>query len=341
MSFSISAYEIGHRSIPFTDTTRNRDIQTEVYYPADISGDDVPFSMGSFPVVVFGHGFVISWDSYSFVWNALVEEGYIVLFPRTEGGISPDHNDFGLDLTFLIDHVIEQGNNNESFFYNHVDDMTAIMGHSMGGGASFLGANESDQITVISNFAAAETNPSAIAAAESIDLPALLFAGTEDCITPPENHQIPMYDALISPCKTIVTIAGGSHCQFAENNGNCTFAEFISGCSADIDQEEQENRTLALLVPWLNHFLKNEPGSWLNFQFALNNGASAGDWSFQQNCPQPTITPTPTSNTSPTATTSPTPLVPTPTPLPSIPVTSPGAMMILILAITFVLLLRK
>ena len=95
---SAQNYQIGHTTITFNDPNRTggfgsgsgsgRQIQTEIYYPADVAGTDVASSSGSFPVIVFGHGFVMSWDSYDNIWTELVPLGYIVAFPRTEGSFS-------------------------------------------------------------------------------------------------------------------------------------------------------------------------------------------------------------------------------------------------------------
>ena len=50
-------HNIGHISTDFYDNARNRNITTEIYYPSDTNGDNVPISMGNFPIIVFGHGF--------------------------------------------------------------------------------------------------------------------------------------------------------------------------------------------------------------------------------------------------------------------------------------------
>ncbi len=53
-------YSTGKRSINFIDNSRSdRVVSTELYYPANSAGDNVPLATGvaRFPVVVFGHGF--------------------------------------------------------------------------------------------------------------------------------------------------------------------------------------------------------------------------------------------------------------------------------------------
>ncbi|HPQ40213.1 MAG TPA: dockerin type I domain-containing protein, partial [bacterium] len=176
--------------------------------------------------------------------------------------------------------------------------------------ASFLAVADSTAVTALVNFAAAETNPSAIGAAASIVLPSLLLAGTEDCVTPPEDHQIPMYNALISDCKTLVTLTGASHCQYAGNNGTCVLGEIFAGCSAAIPLETQETRTLDLLLPWLDYTLRGNIAGWTEFMDTLTAGIGLGTLTYVQDCPMP-ATPTPTPTPTPVPTTAPTA---TPTP---------------------------
>jgi hypothetical protein len=138
----------------------------------------------------------------------------------------------------------------------------------MGGGASFLAAESDPTVAAIANLAAAETNPSAISAAASITAPALVFSGSNDCVTPPESHQIPMYGALASDCRARVTLVGGSHCQFAEYNFTCSLGE--GGCpSPTINRAEQHDLTISLLVPWLHYALEGDVAAWLEFEDLL------------------------------------------------------------------------
>lgn len=261
---------VGHRSVTYVDPSRgNRQVQTELYYPADTAGDNVPVAAGAYPVVTFGHGFLMAWSAYSYLWTSLVPQGYILAFARTEGGAFPSHEQFGRDLAFLVDQLRSEGANASSPFYQHVGPTACVMGHSMGGGASVLAASYNTGITALANLAAAETTPSAIGAASSVMIPSLLFAGTKDCVTPPAQHQIPIYNALASDCKALVTISGGSHCQFAESGTLCEFGE---SCSADITRERQHALVVALLTPWLAWTLKADPAGLQQFQALLEIG---------------------------------------------------------------------
>lgn len=246
-------YAVGHTTLTLADASRsNRSIPVEVYYPAASAGDNVPVSGNrKFPVIAFGHGFVMTWDAYKNVWNALVPEGFIIAFPKTEGTTSPSHSEFGKDLAFVLTAMDLQGKNSTSLFYNKVDTMNCVMGHSMGGGAAFIATSVSTKIKHIATLAAAETNPSAIKAASTLKIPSLVMAGGNDCVTPPSAHQVPMYDSLKSSCKAYVSITGGSHCQMAEDNFLCNFGEATCNPKPTISRAVQHQSLFRLLVPWL------------------------------------------------------------------------------------------
>jgi len=107
------SFPVGHTTITFNDVSRtggfgsgggpSRQIQTEIYYPAVSAGNNTAVANGEFPVIVFGHGFAMSWDAYQNLWDDLASKGYLIAFPRTEGSLipAPSHNNFGyLGLSF-------------------------------------------------------------------------------------------------------------------------------------------------------------------------------------------------------------------------------------------------
>lgn len=279
------AFNIGHTTITFIDSSRsNRAILTEIYYPADSTGDNIPFTTttsNKFPMLSFGHGFVMTWDAYENIRTAVVPEGYIIAFPKTEGSFSPSHIEFGKDLGFVITEMNRLGLDNTSLFYNRVDSMNCVMGHSMGGGSAFLAAQLDPSIKTLATFAPAETNPSAIQAATQITIPSLIFAGENDCVTPPAVHQIPMYDSLNSNCKSLINILGGSHCQMADNNTLCSIGEASCTPQPTITRPEQHVTIKKLLIPWLNYYLKNDCVSALQFDSTLHADTSI---TFLTNC---------------------------------------------------------
>lgn len=274
-SLLAQSYAVGHIQITYNDPARqNRAIQTEIYYPAAVAGESVPVASGTFPVIAYGHGFVMVWSAYQNIWEALVPAGYIVAFPRTEGNVSPVHAEFGADLAFLISKIQTEGaQNTSSLFYNHVGSTSAVMGHSMGGGSSFLAAENNNSITTMVTMAAANTNPSSIAAASNITIPSLVIAGQNDCVAPPAQHQLPMYDSLNSSCKAYVEILGGGHCYFAENNFNCSFGEGTCTPNPTISRAEQQDASQDFSLMWLNFYLKNDCTAWSAFQDSMVSSA--------------------------------------------------------------------
>jgi len=282
-SLSAQSYAIGHIQITYNDPARqNRAIQTEIYYPAAAAGESVPVASGTFPVISYGHGFVMVWSAYQNIWEALVPAGYIVAFPRTEGSVSPVHAEFGADLAFLITKIQSEGaQNTSSLFYNHVGSTSAVMGHSMGGGSSFLAAENNTSITTMITMAAANTNPPSIAAAQNITIPSLVIAGQNDCVAPPAQHQVPMYDSLNSSCKAYVEILGGGHCYFAESNFNCSFGEGTCTPNPTISRAEQQDVAQDFSLMWLNFYLKNDCAAWSAFQDSL---ASSNRVNTQMSC---------------------------------------------------------
>ncbi|MEO8591120.1 MAG: hypothetical protein ABI432_17200 [Flavobacteriales bacterium] len=252
-------YVIGDRTIDFFDATRNRTITTDLYYPGVAAGGDVAVATGEFPVLVVGHGFVMGVGSYANFWNYFVPKGYIVALPTTEGGFAPDHAAFGADLAYVAQALQAANVDGASPFFGHVAAASALMGHSMGGGASVLGAAGNASIQAVVSFAPAETDPSAIAAAANVLVPTMVFAASEDCVAPIADHQGPIYDALTVPCRAFVNILGGGHCYFAESNFNCSFGELTCGPDLTISREEQHNVMNDFAGLWLDHYLKGDP----------------------------------------------------------------------------------
>ncbi|MDD4214621.1 MAG: T9SS type A sorting domain-containing protein [Bacteroidales bacterium] len=273
ISLSVFAqYPTGHRTITYQDPARSdRNIETEIYYPAVSAGNNTDVASGQFPILVFGHGFVMSVSSYENIWTVLTPLGYIVALPTTEGG-APNHSEFGKDLAFLISKLQSEGSNASSPFYQKVGTTSAMMGHSMGGGVSFLGCENNTLPTVMVTFAAAVTNPSSTTAAANVTIPTLVISGADDCVAPPDEHQLLMYNALASSCKVYISITNGGHCNFANYNLACTFGEeTCNPGGVDITRKEQQAITMSFLIPYLDFFLKGVEVSWYEFTDSLTN----------------------------------------------------------------------
>jgi hypothetical protein len=291
---------IGQTTITFNDPTRTggfgsgggpgRQIQTEIYYPAATSGTNTTPIAGQYPVIVFGHGFAMAWSAYQNIWEYLVPRGYIVAFPRTEGNLlSTNHQQFGWDLQFLVTEIQLRGSNPSSILFNIVAQETALMGHSMGGGAAFLAAdslcsNGNTNLKTLIGLAPAESSTngvSSIGSAASITVPSVVFSGIQDGVTLPGQHHIPMYDALASDCKTRINIIGGAHCYFANSNTNCDFGESTSSSGISISRIQQQSVMNDFLNSWLAYSLKGDCNAFHVFNDSLN---TSNRITFQQSC---------------------------------------------------------
>lgn len=276
-------FQTGTITVTFNDATRTggfgsgggpgRQIQTEIYYPATIAGSNVAVATGSFPVVVIGHGFVMDWNSYDNIYSELSKRGYIVALPRTEGGISPSHSDFGLDLALVGNKVMLLNTTNTlaPIFVGKVIQKLALAGHSMGGGSSFLAAKNNPSLTCLFNFAAAQTNPTSSQAAKQVTVPTLIIGGQADCVAPATNNQNKMWDSTASTKKFEIIIKNLTHCDFGNGtNFNCLFGQNTSNCANTVSSVTALKLYMNFVNPFLDFNLKGICSEGPRFMDSLN-----------------------------------------------------------------------
>jgi hypothetical protein len=270
------AYPTGTRTITFVDAARgNRSVDVEFHYPATTAGSNTALANDSFNFIVFGHGFQMGASAYLPYSDSLAKNGYIVAYPNTESSLSPSHPNFAQDLIFVYNQIILANNNSSSPLYHKVRIRGAIGGHSMGAGCTVLSASYGNPATCYFTFAAANTNPSSIAAAPAMTKPYLAFAGSYDCIAPYASNQLPMYDSSGSACKVLVNINGASHCQFGAGNFQCNFGEGVSFCAnPPTSRSSQINTTLRYMYPFFDYYLRGNCAAWTTFDNVYNADAT-------------------------------------------------------------------
>ena len=200
----------------------------------------------AYPVVGFGHGFAQSSFRYDSTLRALAGRGYVVIAPNTQTSLFPSHSAFADDLVAAVDWAADKVPSADP-------EETAVVGHSMGGGAALLAADRDSDLAAVATLAAAETSPSAVKAAAGIDVPALFVVGSQDGVVKPSTTRR-MYEAKPSPASW-VSITGGYHCGFLDSS-----SFFGLGCdSGSISRSTQLAITTQVLGDWLDQQLKGDP----------------------------------------------------------------------------------
>jgi dienelactone hydrolase len=240
-----------------------RNFNAIVYYPAITSGSgtQIDTSNGPYSIIAFGHGFAMQNSYYLSLFRHLASHGHIVIAPQF-----PDNNHLQLsyDLLFCASYIKSQSRNPNSIFYRLVDTMkVGLSGHSMGGGASLLAAANDSTIDVVAPLAAAETTPSAIAVMNKIKAAVYLITAQNDGITPPSNHQIPMYNNAI-PIKGLPIFKGANHTKFMD-----TRIFDWTDPRGYITPSEQLRLTRRYLTSVFNLFLK-EDSSYFKYTFGIS-----------------------------------------------------------------------
>ncbi len=286
-------FPVGHMSINFKDATRTggfsisggiampgtgRNIGTEVYYPATVAGNNTNVANGQFPVVVFGHGFAMTWDSYDNIYNRLAALGYIVLLPRTESSIfpTPSHANFADDMKLLATQGLLLNTTSTptalATFNGKVLQKSAIGGHSMGAGCSYIAAQNNNTVTCVFNLAAATSNTagiSSVAGASLVTVPTLVISGEKDNVadTTVQNSH---YNPTASTIKFHSIIKDVTHCDFGNGTSTtCTIGQAAcsgAGCNATLFA-----RYMSYIEPFLAHQLKNDCVAGNNFMTLILN----------------------------------------------------------------------
>jgi len=256
-------------SIVFREKDRhNRKIPVDIYYPL-VKGakDSLSYDgeVSKMPVICFGHGYLISGIWYEHIVDMVVPAGFILMFPAGEAGLLPSHKTLAKDMVFALKEFSKLDKDPSFPLYGLIDTMKCLMGHSMGGGALFLAANLTSDVKTAVALSPYNTRPSAIKAASSVDIPALIFSGSNDCITPSSKHQLPIYNSLGSKMKTYILIKGGTHCQMGVSHPKCSTGEKLSGCKHGISQEKQLGILAKYTLPWLKFHLKGDVEAGVNF----------------------------------------------------------------------------
>ena len=116
---ALQAYSVAQLNRTYVDPSRdNRQIPTQIYYPVD-ERQIQDSSRETFPLIVFGHGWILPVSTYATLRDELVSQGWIMALPTTEGSLFPSHSDFALDLDFVAQSVLAENMQADSEAVRH------------------------------------------------------------------------------------------------------------------------------------------------------------------------------------------------------------------------------
>ncbi len=212
-------FSAGNRTVIVT-RSGGTTFSARLFYPATAPGTGTPLAPSDlpYPAFTFGHGFFQPVSRYTSTLEHLATHGVIAIATESESSIFPNHTNYAADLSRCLTWLEQQNISGASFLFRAVDvSAFGAGGHSMGGGASLLAAATDPRIRLVFTLAAADTNPSSIAASASILAPTFHLCGTADTIVPPGSSGQLMYNNAPGP-RQYLLIAGGSHCGFQDVN---------------------------------------------------------------------------------------------------------------------------
>lgn len=248
------AFAAGFRTVTVT-RANGTTFTARLFYPATAPGENAPVDPagGPYPGVSFGHGFVQPVGTYQSTLLHLATHGYLVIATNSEGGLFPSHSNFASDILRCVTWLEEQHAEPGSLLEGLVrTDAFGLSGHSMGGGAAILAASD-PRVRAVVPLAAANTNPSSIAASSNFFVPVRHIVGSQDTIVTP-GTTVQMFNNS-ARAKQFVNLQGGFHCGFIDSQG--------FGCdSGSMSRADQLAYVRRQITEFFDLYLKGDASVW-------------------------------------------------------------------------------
>jgi predicted dienelactone hydrolase len=248
---ALGPQKVGYAQLTIVDAARaNRTLPLDIWYPADLAAwtaepsftlydlgsgigidsteakDDIALpAAGSYPLVVFSHGFGgLSLQSVPLM-EQLASHGFVVVAPSHTGNTQDDSSspnpeaDRFPDIAFVIDEMAAANSDAGSAFFGHVDATNVgVAGHSYGGmtaqfmAAGYGGAPADPRVKAIVPVAPSSASLSDEQLA-GITIPTTLIVGTLDGLQP---QALRSFNGQASaPDLSLVEVIGANHTHFA------------------------------------------------------------------------------------------------------------------------------
>jgi predicted dienelactone hydrolase len=192
-----------------------RRLVTRVLYPAAPAGARLP---GSFPLVVFGHGFALSPQTYWPLLNAWARAGYVVaapVFPLENSAAPGGPNEIDLsnqpgDMAFIITRMLDATAASQAPLHGLIDaNQIAVAGHSDGGDSALAlaeGPNRDHRVSAAVILAGAQLPGVGL---DTGGPPLLAVQGTADPVNAPGATDA--FFGALGPPKYLVRLLGAAH----------------------------------------------------------------------------------------------------------------------------------
>ena len=289
-------WRVGVRTVTLTDPARNRRFAVDVWYPVDplhVDGSantyeldsligslasidsparrDATPAAGSWPLVLFSHGYGgIRFQSY-FLTEHLASHGIVVASPDHPGNTLTDFAQLGndqataqsaidrpLDVAFTLDRALAGA----LVAALSIDPArVAATGHSFGGWTSLEVARRDPRIRAVFPLAPGFRGGATADFVATLARPLLFVGGSEDDTCEfPANQEAP-YMLAQSP-KFLLEVMGAGHLDFSNLCEVPIAQQFIDdGCDpAKIDPAVVQRRTNAVATAFALRYLTGNPG---------------------------------------------------------------------------------
>lgn len=195
-----------------------RNLEGMVWHPASNAG-------GPFPLVVYSHGFMSTWEGGAYLAQHLASLGYVVVsvnYPLTTfaapGGPDPmDVVNQPADISFIIDSLFQRSTTAGDALQGMVDEARiGVMGISLGGMTTALVTFHPEMRDSRIGAALSIAGPTAIFKEQFFSyaqVPFMMLAGDIDAMVPYSSNAAPVIDKI--PGSELVTLASGSHTGFS------------------------------------------------------------------------------------------------------------------------------